>query len=125
MAWIPPPEPVTWDLAKPVKFAGASYNAITVRAPTSADLVKATAVAGESGLVVTLRLIATISEEGIPFEALLKVSSWQIDQISSYFDSFNGAPLPGPLAARAAAEAAAVQAEAAAAAAAATPAVAA
>ena len=106
--WIPPPEPVTWELVPPVSFGSTTYTAVTLRSPTAGNLLKATAVPGESGVQVTMRLIAAISAEGIPYEALLQVPSWQIEQMSSYFEMFNGAPLPGPLAARAAAALAAL-----------------
>lgn len=99
MSWTPPPEPVTWSFTPPLAFGSASYATCTLRAPTPADVLKATAVRGESGLAVTLRLIAAISAEGIPYEALLLAPSWQIDQMSSYFEAFSGAQMPGPLAA--------------------------
>ena len=103
MAWTPPPEPVKWDLVPPVTFGSATYTGVTLRSPTAGNLLKATAVPGETGVSVTLRLISAISAEGIPFEAMLMVPSWQIEQMSNYFEMFNGAPLPGPLAERAAA----------------------
>ena len=95
--WTPPPEPVTWTLSPAIEFGSASYSAITLRAPKASDVLKATAVRGEFGLATTLRLISAISAEGVPFEALVHVPSWQIDQMSGYLDSFNGAPLPVPL----------------------------
>ena len=60
-------------------------------------MLKATAVRGASGMEVTLRLIANISAEGVPYEALLDLPAWVVDQMSNYLDGFNGAPLPLPL----------------------------
>lgn len=97
MTWSAPPEPVTWVFPTPLTLGTASYPAITLRAPTGADILKATALAGEPGYTVTLRLIANISVEQVPFEALLTAPAWMIDQMSRYFDAFNGAPMPGPL----------------------------
>ena len=92
----PPPEPVTWELDKPLSFGPATYPAITLRAPTAGDVLKATAVRGAAGMEVTLRLIAAISAEGVPYEALLSLPAWVVDQMANYFDSFTG-PLPIPL----------------------------
>jgi hypothetical protein len=96
MAWIPPPEPVKWDI-KPVALGSTTYTTVTLRAPTPADIMKATALRGESGMAVALRLISAVSGEGIPFEALAQIPAWQIEQMSNYFESFTGAPLPDPL----------------------------
>jgi hypothetical protein len=52
-----------------------------------------------------LRLIAAINAEGAPFEAIMGLPAWQIEQMSGYIEMFNGSPLPGPLEARAAAAA--------------------
>jgi hypothetical protein len=95
--WTAPPEPVTWDLPKPLVFGSVTYATITLRAATAGDILKATAVRGASGMEVTLRLIANISGEGVPYEALSGLPAWIVDQMSSYLDSFNGAPLPIPL----------------------------
>lgn len=95
--WSPPPEPVTWELPRPLVFGTATYPTITLRAPTAGNVLKATAVRGVSGMEVTLRLIAAISGEGVPYEALLDLPSWVCDQMSEYLDSFNGAPAPAPL----------------------------
>ena len=96
--WTFPPEPVTWILAKPVAYGGTTYTKITLRAPTAGDIINATAIPGQSGLAIALRMVSAISAETIPYEALLSVPSWQIEQMSNYFESFSGAPLPGPLA---------------------------
>ena len=95
--WHPPPEPVTWDLAKPLAFGSATYASITLRAPTAGDVLKATAVRGSGGIEITLRMVANISAEGVPYEALLGLPAWVVDQMSQYLDSFSGAPLPLPL----------------------------
>jgi hypothetical protein len=94
--WKPPPEPVTWTI-KPVNVGTTTYSSVTLRAPTPADILKATANARENSLTHALRLISAISEEQVPFEALLNVPTWQIEQMSGYFESFSGAPLPDPL----------------------------
>jgi hypothetical protein len=94
--WIPPPEPVTWTI-RPVSHGGTTYKTVTLRAPTSEDILKASANSRETGLAQALRLISAISEEAIPFEVLLKIPSWQIEQMTGYFESFSGAPLPDPL----------------------------
>ncbi len=95
--YIAPPSSVTWTLDPPVALGSSTYSSVTLRAPTGADVLKSIAVPGENGLQVTLRLISGISQEGIPFEALMLVASWQIEQMSHYLEMFNGAPLPGPL----------------------------
>jgi hypothetical protein len=95
--WAPPPGPVTWELDPPLKHNGGTYVAVTLRAPTAGDVLKATAVRGASGMEVTLRMISSISGEGVPYEALLLLPAWMVDQMSGYLDSFNGAPPPLPL----------------------------
>lgn len=96
--WTKPPQPVTWTLDEPIELGPSVYTQVTLRAPKGADILKATAVYGEDGLTIAMRLISAISAEGVPFEAVTRIESWQIDQMSRYFDSFNGAPMPGPLA---------------------------
>jgi hypothetical protein len=103
MAWTAPPEPVVWTI-KPVAYGGTTYTTITLRAPAAGDIIKATAVPGQSGLATALRLISAISGETIPYEALLSVPAWQIEQMSQYFESFSGSPLPDPLAPNATAD---------------------
>jgi hypothetical protein len=61
MDWVPPPEPLTWTLDRPIPFASATYGTVTLRAPTAGDVLKATAIQGASGTDVTLRLIAAVS----------------------------------------------------------------
>lgn len=102
MDWSSPPEPMTWTLPKSIAYGGVTYHTITVRGPCAGDLLKAQAIAGQSNLGFTLRLIAGVSIEGIPYEALAQtgdngVPQYIIEQISGYFDLFGGAPLPGPL----------------------------
>lgn len=104
MDWTPPPEPMTWQLPTPISFGSASYSTITVRSPSAGDVLKAQAIAGQSKLGFTLRLIAELSAEGIPYEALAQsgaggLPSHIVEQISGYLDLFGGAPIPGPLAA--------------------------
>jgi hypothetical protein len=96
MAWTPPPEPVKWDI-RPVTIGTTTYTTVTLRAPTPADIMKATAIRGETGMAVALRLISAVSSEEIPFEALALVPAWQVEQMSNYFESFTGSPLPDPL----------------------------
>lgn len=101
--WSPPPAPLTWTFDPPLTLGTASYATATLRAPTAGDVLKATAVPGEGSIAVTLRLIAAVSAEQVPFEALLAAPAWQVEQMSAYFDSFAGAPMPqalisGPLA---------------------------
>jgi hypothetical protein len=95
--WHAPPEPVTWELAAPLAFGSATYPTVTLRAPTAGDVLKATAVRGSGGMEVTLRLISTISSEHVPYEALLNLPAWLVDQMGQYLDSFTGAPPPLPL----------------------------
>lgn len=102
MDWTPPPEPIAWVLPKPLAFGSASYPSITVRSPSAGDILKANAMPGQSGLGFTLRLIAELSLEGIPYEALAQagpngVPQYIIEQITAYLDLFGGAPVPGPL----------------------------
>ena len=96
-AWQPPPEPVTWELQRPIAFGSATFSTVTLRAPTAGDVLKATAVRNASGMEITLRIIAAISGEGVPYEALLSLPSWIVEQMSRYLDSFNGNPPPLPL----------------------------
>lgn len=98
MDYAPPPAELTFIFSPPIVFGSATYPAITLRCPTGADILKATAVAGESSLAQTLRLAATVSGDAMPFEALLLAPAWQIDQMSRYFDAFTGAPMPVPFA---------------------------
>jgi hypothetical protein len=95
--WQAPPPEVTWDLNPPIVLGVATFRAITLRAPLGEDVLKATAVRGASNMEVTMRLIATINAEGIPFEAVVKLPAWIIEQMSGYIDSFGGAPPPLPL----------------------------
>lgn len=97
MDWTPPPEPMTWDLPKAIPFGSVTYDKITLRAPTGADVLKAMAVPGASSYDVALRLIATVSAESIPYEAVQSAPAWMLEQMSNYLDMFGGAPLPGPL----------------------------
>jgi len=91
-----PPEPVTWTLRTPIVFGSATYETVTLRAPTAAEVLKASALPGQSALDITIRLIAAVSEM-VPYEALVHVPAWQISQMADYLDSFAGAPLPDPL----------------------------
>ena len=100
MAWIAPPDEVTWTLAKPITFGSQTYSDVTLRCPTAADVLKASAIRGSSFYEITLRMIAALSE--VPYEALTigggkGLPSYVVEQMSRYLDSFNEAPLPGPL----------------------------
>lgn len=95
--WTLPPEPVTWHLHAPLSHGNATYSEVTIRCPTAGDVMKASAVRGASGMDVTLRLIAEINAEGIPYDALRGLPHWVVDQMSNYIDSFLGAPPPIPL----------------------------
>lgn len=97
MAWIAPPEPMTWLLPAPIQFGSAAYPTVTLRAPTAGDVLKATAIPGASGMQVTLQLIAKVSVEQIPYEALPALPAYLVEQMGSYMDLFGGAPLPSPL----------------------------
>ena len=107
--WTPVPEPLTWTLPKPLTVGGQSYTTVTIGAPTSEDILKATAVRGASGVDVTLRLIESASAEHVPYDVLKKQPSWLIKQIADYTEEFEATPAPDPLeswrAARRAAEA--------------------
>jgi hypothetical protein len=96
--WTPPPAQVPWDLNPPITHGTNSFSRITLRAPTGADLIKAMANPNETGSHVTMRLIGVVSLEEVPFEAVINIPSWQIEQMSNYFETFNRAPMPGPLA---------------------------
>jgi hypothetical protein len=95
--WQAPPPSVTWDLNPPIALGVASFSAITLRAPLGEDVLKATAIRGASNMEVTMRLIAAINAEGIPYEAVVKLPAWIIEQMGTYIDSFGGAPPPLPL----------------------------
>lgn len=124
--WTPPPEPMTWVLPTPIKFGASTYPTITLRSPSAGDVLMATTIAGASQLQVSLQLIATLSAEGVPYEAISQRGSdglpaHLVEQMAAYLDMFGGAPLPGPLAEWQAARIAAAKAEAEAKAAASTP----
>ena len=96
-AWTPVPEPQTWTLPKPEMHGGIQYDTLTVGAPTSEDVMKATAVAGASGLDVTLRMIESASAQHVPYDVLKKQPHWFNQQIADYLEEFVGAPAPDPL----------------------------
>ncbi len=99
MAWVPLPEPLTWTLPTPLTFNGMQYGSVTLRAPSGADIMKASAIPGASGLDVTLRLIEAVSAEHVPYEALKTLPAYMVMQMGNYMDEFSGAPEPDPLAA--------------------------
>ena len=96
-AWTPVPEPITWTLPKPVMHGGVRYETLTMSAPTSEDVLKATAVQGASGLEVTLRIIESASAEHVPYDVLKQQPQWFNQQVSDYMEEFVGAPAPDPL----------------------------
>ena len=100
----PVPDPVSWPLAagrwplaKPMAHNGVQYDTLTIGAPTSEDVLKASAVPGASGLDVTLRMIESASKEHVPYDVLKKQPHWFSPQISDYMEEFVGAPAPDPL----------------------------
>jgi hypothetical protein len=102
-AWKEPPASVTWTLRnkdKPgqaIMHGGLAYTTVTVGAPTSEDVLKATAVQGTSGLESTLRMISAASVEQVPYEVIRRQPQWLNLQISDYMDEFAGVPAPDPL----------------------------
>ena len=82
--WTPVPEPIEWPLPKPATFNGIHYAKLTIGAPTSEDVLKATSVSGASGMDVTLRMIESASAERIPYDVLKKQPHWFNQQISDY-----------------------------------------
>jgi len=111
VSWIPIPEPVTWNLAAPLSHNGMNYSTVTLRAPTGADILKATAIRGASSLDTTLRLIEGVSGERIPYDALKTLPAWLVMQMGDYMDEFMGTPAPDPLVAWRAARQAEAEAE--------------
>src|ERR1700691_4230449 len=97
IAWTPVPEPQSWPLAKPMMHGGIHYATVTLGAPTSEDVLKATAVSGASGLDVTLRMIESASAEHVPYDVLKRQPHWLNQQIADYMEEFVGAPAPDPL----------------------------
>ena len=97
MTYAPPPEPQMWLLPRPVSSGGLDYDRITLRAPSGADVLKATALAGAAPLEIVMRLIAAASIEKVPFEVVLDQPEWIIGQMSAYFEEFAGNPAPDPL----------------------------
>jgi len=95
--WVPVPEPIVWTLPKPLMSGGMQYTQITVGAPTSEDVLKATAIHGATGLDVTLRMLESASAEHVPYDVLKKQPHWFNQQIADYLEEFVGAPAPGPL----------------------------
>jgi len=112
--WVPVPEPITWTLPKPQMSGGMQYSTLTVGAPTSEDVLKATAVHGATGLDVTLRMLESASAEHVPYDVLKVQPHWFNQQIADYLEEFVGAPAPDPLESWRAARRKAVLAEAAA-----------
>jgi hypothetical protein len=88
-----------------------NYDSVTLRAPTSADILKATAIRGQSPLDTTLRLIEGVSGEHVPYDALKTLPAWLVMQMGEYMDEFMGSPGPDPLVAWRAARRAAAEAE--------------
>ena len=97
IAWTPVPDPVAWPLPRPMAHNGVQYETLTIGAPTSEDVLKASAVPGASGLDVTLRMIESASNEHVPYDVLKKQPHWFNQQISDYMEEFVGAPAPDPL----------------------------
>ena len=97
IAWTPVPEPQSWPLPKPMMHGGVHYETVTLGAPTSEDVLKATAVSGATGLDVTLRMIESASAEHVPYDVLKKQPHRLNQQISDYMEEFVGAPAPDPL----------------------------
>ena len=95
--WVPVPEPIVWTLPKPQMSGGLQYTTLTVGAPTSEDVLKATAVHGASGLDVTLRMLESASAEHVPYDVLKVQPHWFNQQIADYLEEFVGAPAPDPL----------------------------
>ena len=95
--WVPVPEPIVWTLPKPQMHGGLQYTTLTVGAPTSEDVLKATAVHGATGLDVTLRMLESASAEHVPYDVLKVQPHWFNQQIADYLEEFVGAPAPDPL----------------------------
>jgi len=95
--WVPVPEPIVWTLPKPQMSGGLQYTTLTVGAPTSEDVLKATAVHGATGLDVTLRMLESASAEHVPYDVLKVQPHWFNQQIADYLEEFVGAPAPDPL----------------------------
>ena len=95
--WTQVPEPVEWPLPKPMAHNGVHYAKLTIGAPTSEDVLKATSISGASGLDVTLRMIESASAESVPYDVLKKQPHWFNQQISDYMEEFAGVPAPDPL----------------------------
>lgn len=97
-AWQPPPAKVTWTLSPPITVGPMVYSEITMRAPTVGEIMAVTSVKGMSNLETTLRLVEKVSDEKIPYDVLVHVPAWIMDQISRYMEAFTNAPMPYPLA---------------------------
>lgn len=97
MDWVPPPEFLEWKLPTPIAFGSVTYATVTLRSPTAGDILKSMAIPGASGYDIGLRLISAVSVEQIPYEALMMIPAYMVDQMGSYVDMFGGAPLPAPL----------------------------
>jgi len=95
--WVPVPEPQAWTLPKPTRHNGVQYTTVTIGAPTSEHILKASAVHGASGLDVTLRIIEAASVEQVPYDVLKVQPHWFNQQIADYMEEFVGAPAPDPL----------------------------
>ena len=98
MAWLPVPEPVTWQMSTPIVDGGMTYSQVVCRAPTGEDIMKSTALAGTNA-DITHRLIEAVSgvPYDVPYDVLKRMPWWMILQMSEYMDEFAGAPAPDPL----------------------------
>ena len=71
---------MTWALPKPMLHAGMRYDSVTLGAPTSKDVLKATAVRGAAPLEVTLRIIESAS--AVPYDVLKLQPHWFNQQVA-------------------------------------------
>lgn len=97
--WASPPTPLTWELDDAISFNGATFHTVSLRAPTGADMLKATGTRGASNMQINMQMIAAVSMEQVPYEAVQLLPLWLIQQMNEYLDLFGGAPEPSPLAA--------------------------
>jgi hypothetical protein len=87
---------VTWTIRKPITFGPVTYDRVTLRSPTGAEVLEAMK-AGASNTAVVHQLIAIVSAEKVPLDVVQALPDWQLGQMADYFEDFAGNPAPDPL----------------------------
>lgn len=89
-AWAPPPSPFTIRLPDEIVVGSERYSEITLRAPTIAQVMMATAVTGASMADTSCKLVALVAH--MNEEAVKQIPAWFMEKIGQYFDAFTMGP---------------------------------